>query len=433
MKRTASDIARVRHISEVLVRNGLGFLVERTGLARFGRRRAQVDAQAQASSVPERVRRTLEELGPTYIKLGQIASTRPDLLPPEYIVELSRLLDAAQPVPVEEVRARLEEELGAPLEQYFARFEEQPIASASIGQVHRATLHDGTAVVVKVQRPGVERIVQADLNLLNAQARFLAARSATLQGYGVAELVEEFSHALRSELDYAAEGRNIERLERAAQAVGARVPRVYWELTTRRVITLSDLGGLKLSQIKQLQAAGHDLREVAARIVTIYLRLVFEHGIFHGDPHPANILIADDGTVGLVDFGVVGYLTPQIKDHLGGLLLALVQQDADAVVRIIVRMGAAARTADQRALQRDVHRLLLRYYDASLASVPIAEFLSEVMAIAFKHRIRLPSDLALLARTVIVLEGVARSLDPSLVLASHLRPFVLQLVKEPLS
>ena len=432
----AAEIARARRIAEVLIRNGLGFLAESTALTRFvprwRARTVEADAQTASMSVPERVRHTLEELGPTYIKLGQILSTRPDVLPPRFIVELSKLLDTAPPVPASEIISVVEQELGGSLDRWYADFSPTPIASASIGQVHRATLLDGTDVVVKVQRPGVERTIQADLNLLARQARFLEGRSATLRAYRVLDIVEEFSQALRDELDYTTEGRNADTLRGIVADQDVLVPEVFWDLTTRRVITLSYLEGLKLSEIDKLRAQGYDLASIAERVVRVYLRQVFVHGVFHGDPHPANILICDD-KIGLVDLGAVGYLTPRMRQVLGDLLFALTQQNADDMVHIIVRMGAMGPDADRDALRRDVQRLIVRYYGSSLQSVPIARFLGDIMSVAFKHHVRLPADLALLARMVVVLEGVASSLDPSFVLTTLVEPFVVQLIRERLS
>ena len=432
----AAQIARARRIAEVLVRNGLGFLAVSTGLARFvprWRSRARgADARATAMSVPQRVRHTLEDLGPTYIKLGQILSTRPDILPPQFIVELSKLLDMAPPVPASEITAVIEEELGGPIDRWYASFSPTPIASASIGQVHRATLLDGTEVVVKVQRPGVQQTIEADLSLLATQTRFLEGRSATVRGYHVADIVEEFAQALRDELNYTVEGRNADTLRRLVAGEGVLVPEVYWDLTTQRVITLGYLKGLKLSEIDELKARAYDLASIAERVVKVYLRQVFVHGVFHADPHPANILVCD-GRIGLVDMGSVGYLTPQVRQVLGDLLLALAQQDADEMVHIIIRMGATGPDIDRDALRRAVQRLNARYYGASLESVPVPQFLDDIMTVAFKHRVRLPADLTLLARAVVVLEGVASGLDPSLQLTALVEPFVVQLMKERVS
>lgn len=436
VRRPAAQISRARHIAEVLIRNGLGFLAESTGLVRFiprwRARTVEADAGTVGLSVPQRVRRTLEELGPTYIKLGQILSTRSDILPPAYVMELSKLLDAAPPVALEEITSTIERELGGPLRQWYASFDPEPIASASIGQVHRAKLPDGTEVVVKVQRPEVERTVQADLDLLMTQAHFLEASSATLRGYRLLDIVEEFSQYLRDELDYRIEGRNADRLRSIIVDEDVLIPQVYWDLTTRRVLTLTDLKGLKLTEMDRLRARGYDLSDIARRIVQIYLRQVFLHGVFHADPHPANILVCD-GKIGLVDLGAVGYLTPRMKEDLGALLFALLQQRADDMVHVITRMGAMGPDSDRDALRRDAQRLIVRYYGTSLESVPVAQFLADVMEVAFKHHVRLPADLALLARTVVVLEGVALSLDPSLVLTTFLEPFIVQLVRERVS
>ncbi|MFP3896160.1 MAG: ABC1 kinase family protein [Anaerolineales bacterium] len=436
LQRTAAEISRARHIAEVLIRNGLGFLAERAGLTHFlSRRRArrmERDIQDKDLTIPQRVRHTLEELGPTYIKLGQILSTRPDLLPPQYIVELGKLLDAAPPVPLEEISQTVEKELGAPMDEVFQHFEAEPIASASIGQVHRATLHDGTKVAVKVQRPGVEPTIEADLDLLLRQARFVESRSETLKQYGLVDIVQEFAQSLRDEINYTIEGRHADRLHDLLAEESILIPGVYWDLTTRRVITLDYLEGIKLTQIEKLAEVGYDLHTVAVQITQLYLRQVFVHGIFHADPHPANILVCD-GQIGLVDFGVLGYLTPQMKRDLGDLLFAVVQKDADEVVRIITRIGAIGPASDRDALRRDVRRLILHYYNVPLKSVPIAQFLRDMMRMTFEHHIRLPPDLALLARTIIVLEGVTRNLDSSFVLARYLEPFVSRLVGQRFS
>ncbi|MGM0399984.1 MAG: ABC1 kinase family protein, partial [Chloroflexota bacterium] len=315
IRRTAAEISRARHIAEVLIRNGLGFLAERTGFTRFisrwRARRMEQDVQTEELTIPQRVRRTLEELGPTFIKLGQLLSTRPDLLPPQYIVELGKLLDAAPPVPLEEISQMVEKELGAPADELYQHFEAKPIASASIGQVHRATLHDGTKVAVKVQRPDIERTIEADLDLLLTQARFMESRSETLRQYGLVDIVQEFAQSLRDEIDYTIEGRYADRLSDLLKEETVLIPGVHWDLTTSRVITLDYLEGIKLTQTQKLADVGYDLHTVAVQITQLYLRQIFIHGIFHADPHPANILVCD-GRIGLVDFGVIGYLTPQM-------------------------------------------------------------------------------------------------------------------------
>jgi ubiquinone biosynthesis protein len=436
LRSTALEITRARHIAEVLIRNGLGFLAETTGLTRFiprwPIRRPETDRRIATLTVPQRVRVTLEQLGPTFIKLGQLLSTRPDILPPEYILELSKLLDDTPPAPVDEIVPIIERELGGPLERFFAHFEETPLASASIGQVHKAILHDGQQVVVKVQRPGTESIIEADLHLLMTQARFLEGRSETLSHHGLVDIVQEFSHALRDELDYTSEGRNADRLRSLIQAHDVLIPHVYWKLTTRRVLTMGALEGIKLTELARLRAYGYDMRTVAERVAQVYLHQVFIYGIFHGDPHPANILLCDS-KVGLVDFGIVGYVTTRVKEDLGDLLFALVQRNADAMVHIVVRMGAVEPASNLTPLRRDMQRLIVRYYQADLISIPMVQFLQDIMGVAFRHGVRLPPDLTLLTRTVLILEGVTRKLDPNFNISEQIEPFVVDLVKERFS
>ncbi|MFZ5917268.1 MAG: ABC1 kinase family protein [Chloroflexota bacterium] len=437
-RRQYAEIARAREIAEILIKNGLGFVAEQLGLTQFlsawRRRRVDgADARSSARSVSERVRHTLEDLGPTFIKIGQVLSGRADLLPAEYIAELSKLLDATPAVPLEQIVARVQEELGAPLEKAFAAFDPEPIASASIGQVHRATLPDGRRVVVKVQRPDIERTVHADLDLLLRQARFLERRSTRARDAHLVEIVEELSQALRDELDYTVEARNADRLRRNL-AADARViiPQVYWDHSTRRVLTLEALEGLKLTDPQQLRAEKYDLAAVAETTVDLYLHQVFVDGFFHADPHPANVLVCHD-RIGLVDFGMVGQLTPRTKNVLGALLLALLAQDSQEVVGVILRLGATSPTTDPAAMERDVQRLFTRFYGLPLEMLPVGDLLQEMLAAAFKHRIHLPPDLALLARVVIVLEGVALSLDPTFNLAEMAKPFGKQLLRERFS
>jgi len=438
LQRRYQELVRARHIAEVLARNGLGFLVEQLGLSRFlrgwGRRRILGPSEEVAQrSIPQRVRYTLEELGPTYIKLGQVLSTRVDLLPPEYIAELSKLLDSATPVNFEDIATQIERELGQKPEECFAEFDPTPMASASIGQVHQAQLRSGELVMVKAQRPGVEATVRADLDLLMRQAHFLQRHSRLAQDYQIAEIMEELAHTLQCELDYTFEGRNADQLRHNLRGdPQARIPRVYWNLTTKRVITMEALEGLKLTDHERLVEAGYDLSAVAPMMVELYLKQVFRDGFFHADPHPANILLCGQ-QIGFVDFGMVGRLTPLLRERLGDLLLALLAQDTQALTRVLLRMGAVDWRVDTGPLERDLHRLITRYYGLSLEQLPLTEMLQQVLTTAFRHRMRLPADLTLLARMVIVLEGVALQLDPNLVLVDLAKPFAQQLIRERFS
>jgi ubiquinone biosynthesis protein len=429
-----AEIKRVRHIIEVLIRNGLGFMVETLALERFLPRfwrRPPVRAEEAASrrSVPERVRHTLEELGATYVKVGQFLSGRADLLPPAYIEELIKLLDAAPPVPFEAVHEVVEQELGAPISELFLSFEELPIASASIGQVHRATLFDGRAVVVKVQRPAIEEQVEADLDLLLRQARFLERRSETMRDQNLVAIVEELARSVREELNYQTEGRNAERLRtNFRDQADYLFPEVCWSLTSRRVITLEYLEGIQFNQVDRLRQAGYDLSSVARAAVEGYLQQIFVDGFYQADPHPANLLVMDH-RIGFLDFGNVGHLTHSQKQLLGDMFLQILDEDAEGVARSVVRMGASRGRPSLEDMERDLQRLLVRYWGLALEDLPVGEMLAEIFKTARQHRVHLPGDLALLARTIITLEGTARLLDPEFVLVEVVRPFAVQLVR----
>ncbi len=438
LRRRVAEIARVRRIIEVLVRNGLGFLVEQLALDRFlprlwRRQAVRADQAIRRVSVPERLRHTLEELGATYIKLGQLLSGRADLLPAGFIEELAKLLDAAPPFPAREAREVIEQELGAPVEDLFATFEDAPIASASIGQVHHATLPDGQQVVVKVQRPGVEEEVEADLDLLLRQARFLERRSETMREYNLVAVAEELARSVREELDYKTEGRNAERL-RANLGQDPRfiVPHIYWSLTSRRVITLEYLDGIQFNKLDQMREAGYDLSSIAQVSVEAYLKQIFVDGFYHADPHPANLMVVGK-QIGFVDFGNAGYLTPRQKELLGDMFLQLLDQDSGGIARTVLKMGAVRRRPSLEALERDLQRLLVRYWGIALEEIPLGEMLADIFTTAFRHRVYLPGDLALLARTIITLEGTGLALDPEFVLVDAVRPFAEELVRERLS
>jgi ubiquinone biosynthesis protein len=437
-RRRLAEIARVRRIIEVLIRNGLGFMVEQLALDRFlpriwRRQTVRADQAVGRLTVPERLRRTLEELGATYIKLGQVLSGRADLLPREYIEELSKLLDAAPPVSVAEIREIIEQELGSRVEEIFVTFDDDPIASASIGQVHHAILPNGQAVVVKVQRPGIEAIVEADLDLLLRQARFLEKRSETMRDYNVLAIAEELAQSLREELDYKIEGRNAERL-RTNLSDDPRfvVPQVYWSLTSRRAITLEYLDGIQFNELDRLREAGYDLSSIAQAGVEAYLKQLFVDGFYHADPHPANLMVVGD-QIGLVDFGNAGYLTPSQKELLGDMFLQLLDQDAEGVARTVIKMGATRGRPSVEAMERDLQRLLMRYWGIALEEIPLGEMLAEIFTTAYRHKVYLPGDLALLARTILTLEGTGLALDPDFVLVDAVRPFAERLVRERLS
>ena len=428
----ATRARRARQIAEVLLRHGLGYLVSIFGLDRFvplHRGLLGHPRRPEPYAAPEHLRMALEELGAAWIKLGQFLATRADLLPPSYQRELARLQDAAAPVPSAQIQAVIEAELGRPVSELFARFDPEPLAAASIGQAHAATLPDGTEVVVKVRRPGVVEQVEQDLELLLTLAHTASRHWELAATYDIVGIVQEFALTLRAELDYLREGRNAERFaHNFAGNPSVHIPRVFWEYTTSRVLTLERIRGLKIDNLTALDAAGFDRTELAERVARILMQMVFEDGFFHADPHPGNFFVEPDGTIGLIDFGMVGIVDPATQDRLAQLLLALAQQDPDRLVDAFLELGVSRRYVDRLALREDLRHFVLAYYDRPLRELRLETLLKETLAIVRRHYLHLPTHLVLLTKTIMMAEGLAARLAPDFQVATLLPGYVRRLL-----
>lgn len=428
------QLQRYRQIADTLARHGLGVVIDAVGLkwlAPFQRGPLR-NTRRSPHTTAEHLRLALAELGATFIKLGQVLSTRADLLPPEYQRELAKLQDSAPPVPWSEIEAIIVQEFGAPVSDLFATFDEEPLAAASIGQAHAATLPDGQEVVVKVRRPGVVGQVEADLEILRNLARRAERNWHLADAYDLVGLVEEFSNTLRAELDYVREGRNAERFAaNFAGHAGIHIPAVYWDLTSPRVITLERIRGIKISDVQALDEAGIDRQALAERSANLLLKMVFEDGFFHADPHPGNFFIEPDGTIGLVDYGMVGLVDEPTRRGLVTILIAVANQDTASLVDALLDLGASSHHVDRPAMQRDLQRFLDRYYNVPLAEYQVREVMSDVMSVIRDHRLHLPANLSLLVKTTVMAEGLGVMLNPSFQLPDLLEPyarrFVLQL------
>ncbi len=423
---------RYRQITRVLARHGLGYLAGVLGLERFvplHRGLLGVPSREEPYTRPEHLRMALEELGTTFIKLGQILSTRPDLLPPEYIAELEKLQDAAPPVPWVQVKQVLEAELGRPVEEVFAHIQPVPLAAASIGQAHAATLRDGTEVVVKVRRPGVVEQVDTDLDILLNLAAAAQRRWKLAEDYDLLGLAQEFAATLRAELDYLREARNAERF--AANFLDdpyVHIPRVFRETTTVQVLTLERVHGIKINDLAALQAAGIDRRALAVRTARMLLKMVFEDGFFHADPHPGNLLVEPDGRVALVDFGMVGTVDQRTQEQLVMILLSVTRQDADRLVDTFLELGVLKERLNRGLLRRDLDYIVMRYYGRELGEIDVGQLIQDSLAIVRRHHLQLPSSLSLLLKTVLMSEGLGVQLDPSFNMTSVLVPYARRLV-----
>ena len=427
-----SHLNRYRQIASLMVRHGLGHFLNVLGLERFvpfNLSRVSIRRDRRRTR-PESIRMCIENLGTTFVKLGQLMSTRQDLLPPEYQEELAKLQDDVKHVPTDVIMELVVSELGKPLDEVFDEFEAEPLASGSIGQVHGATLLDGTKVAVKVRRPGVVKQVELDLEIL----RDLASNAAELWDFGrqydLVGLVEEFSDSLREELDYKNEARNAKRMaENFADDPGIHIPKIYLEATSSGMLTMERIYGIKVTDSERLDTAGIDRTALSEKAARIILKMVFEDGLFHADPHPGNFFIEPDGRIGLIDFGLVVALDDNTRDELIDLVLAATGDDAHRLVDSIQDIGMVKSGMDIDALQRDLGRLRARYQGVSLGEVQFGPALNEVLALARRHRLQLPANLANLFKAMLMAEGVGKRLNPEFNLTTVLQPYGDKLIQ----
>lgn len=380
-----------------------------------------------------RVRLALTELGPTFIKLGQILSTRPDLVGADLATELQQLLVDVPADSPEVARATVESELGQPIEDLFAEFQPVAVASASIGQVHKARLRNGSVVAVKVQHANIDEKVRADLDILKGLAQ-MAETLPELANYRPQATVAEFQRMMLRELDFGREERNILLFARDfADQTSVRVPRVYSDLCTPRVLTMEWLQGTSLSDISKLRANGVDLKEIAQRGAELYMEMIFTQGQYHADPHPGNILMMPDGAIGLLDFGMVGRLDETLREQVEDLLLAIVQRDGEQLTRIVMQLGDVPAGLDETALRAELTDFVAQYGSLPLASFSLSSALTEMMEIIRRFHIMLPAPIAMLLKTLVLLEGTARQVSPEFNLMEVLRPFKKQMLRRRLS
>jgi ubiquinone biosynthesis protein len=416
---------RQREIAEVLARYGLDYLASVVGLeGLIARERALRQREPRDTHTPpEDLRLALEELGPTFIKLGQLLSTRADLLPTEYRAELAKLQDAAPAVPTDLVTDTIEAELHASVDAAFASFHAEPLACASIGQAHLATLQDGTEVVVKVRRPNVVEEMDQDFEIIRNFAARASRRSKAAARYDLVGLADEFVQTLRAQLDYLQEARNAERF--AANFEGdpsVQIPRVFWDLTTSRVITLERIRGMKVTDIAALDEAGLDRHDLAQRAAQIVAKMVFEDGFLHADPHPGNFFIEPSGRIGIVDFGMVGTLDDALREQLSRLLTGFLRQDPDRLADAVLALGTSTEPVDRGRLREDLAGMLARYFGRSIGEISLRDALGDVLAIVRRHRLRLPRDLEVLLTVLLIAEGLVAVLDPDFQFAEALAP-----------
>ncbi len=430
-----SNLGRLNEIVGVLVRHGLGDLVRRWGLAdvldRTGHRLHWNHAVDLAHlSPPVQTRKALEELGPTFVKLGQILAGRADMLGPEWIAEFEKLHSQVPALPFESLRPQLREDLGAEPEEVFARFDTEPLAAASIAQVHRARLTDGTEVIVKIRRPGIREVIEADLRLLDRLAALAEAELPALAPYRPRQLLREFGRSLQRELNLATECRHAERLARnMASLPFVSIPRTHWAWTSERVNVQDYVDGIAGHELDRLGAAGLDRKLLARRGSQAVLKMIVEDGFFHADPHPGNVFYLPGNRLTFIDFGMVGHLSMRRREQLLKLLLGLVQRQPQAVVDVLLEWTRDGHAVPVEKLEGDLEAFLDQYHGTPLAELSLGQMLLDVTTILRENRLALPSDLALLIKTFITLEGLGRGLDPDFNMAEEALPLLRQVVR----
>ncbi len=420
-------VGRTRQIVAVLTRHGWGWILSQME-ANSAAKRAPVtlDSKVNHRKQAEHLRQALNELGATFIKLGQALSTRPDLLPPDYITELGKLQDEVPPMPFEKMEQVLIQELGKSANALFDEFDPHPLASASIGQVYSGKLKNGLKVVVKIRRPGVAKIIEQDLEILSTMAEWITAHTSLGDIYDLNAFISEFSFRLRNELDYIRESQNaISFRTNFTGDTTIIIPYVYLELTTHQVITMERVYGIKINDVAAMKEAGINMRTVAENAGRFTLRQLFEFGFFHADPHPGNFFVQPDGGLAVVDFGMVGRLTNAMRNSLLTMIIAMATKDAETLVDELMDAGMTRRPVRVRQLSMDLEHIFENYTGGSAQFLTATQVLTEILNLAFRHGLQMPGELAMLARLSTINEGISMTLYPEFRMLDFAAPYVM--------
>ena len=424
------SLGRLSEIAQVMVRHGFGYFLEAHKLTdllpgRSAEARLAASSMNGASARGQHLRELLDALGPTFVKFGQLLSTRPDVVPPDIIAELRGLQDDVRPFPFEQAERVIVEELGNSIDRLFLDFDREPVAAASIGQVHRATLPNGKSVAVKVQRPGAPRQIEADLVLLYQAARLVKERVRALDFIDAHALIDEFARQIRQELDYRLEGRNAQTFHRNfAGDPHVHVPRVYWTYTRTRVLTLEWLQGTQLADVDRLPLSIEERRDLAYQIAEAWMAMIFRHGFFHGDPHPANILILEEaGTIGLVDFGAVGKLTDDDMTKLTRIFIDAASENVDVLPKRLADLGVRYPKEREDEFLAELREIYYRYYGASLSEIDPIQVIRETFQLIYSMNLHLPTRFLLLDRSIATVGAVGVELYPDFNVFEVARPY----------
>ena len=429
------NIGRLSEIAQVAVRHGFGYFFERHRLTDLFPWVNRDGSEETPSDRGRRLREMLDELGPTFVKFGQLLSTRPDIVPPDIVVELQKLQDDVRPIPFADVERVIREELGVTIEQAFLEFDQQPTAAASIGQVHHALLPNGERVAVKVQRPNAPRQIESDIALLFQAARLAKERVRALDFIDAEQVVDEFARSIRSELDYRAEARNAEAFRRNfAGREDVKIPRVYWTYTRERLLVLELLEGTQLADLDTGALTPAERRDLAYRIAETWMAMIFRHGFFHGDPHPANIFVLDGGAaIGLVDFGQVGKLTDDDMSKLTRLFIDATNERVDLLPRRLAELGVRYPRDREEEFGEELREVYYRYYGVSLAEIDPLQVIREAFEVIYRLNLRLPTRFVMLDKAIATLASVGTELYPDFNVFEVAKPYARNLMLERFS
>jgi ubiquinone biosynthesis protein len=427
--RQTRHLGRYRQIVQVLGHHGFGYLMEQLGviaLLSLPRRLVMRVPPTPPVGVAERLCQAFIELGPTFVKIGQFLSTRPDIVPPDFVSELERLQDTVPSFPAEQAIRVIEEDLGKPLDELFKEFDREPLAAASLGQVHAATLHSGEKVAVKVQRPDIRGMIETDLSILSDLASLAQERLQLGQEYDLVELAWEFSTTLRRELDYNREGKNADRFRKIfADDEKVHIPTVYWEYTRQRVLTTERIFGVKISRVQEIRQAGIDPVQLATNSTRVIFKEIFS-GFFHSDPHPGNLFALPGEVVAAVDFGQVGVLDQEMTRHVMLMVTAIIQRDSDGALRALEGMGMLERYNITSGVRRDMQLFIDSMSGQRLSDISAHVIGGEMFAMVRRHKLKMPGPVAVLLKSIIMMEGIGLQLDPNLNVFGVARPYAKQ-------
>ncbi len=429
---------RYKAIANVLIKHGLGFVIEKIGLTSFGRIKNRFSKMMGAdeslhrkATLAERLKSALEELGPSFIKFGQLLSLRPDMIPENFIVELSKLQDEVEPFPFEEAVKILENEYQKPTTAVFSRLDPVPIGSASISQVHRASLLNGEEVIVKIRRPGIDKTIDYDIEILFNIARMLSSRIPEINLYEPVRMVEEFAKHIYKELDFTNEAQSCERFAtnfRDEEAI--HIPNVHWEYSTPCVLVLEYIGGIKADHVSELTAAGFDLKKIAYEGARAFFKMILIDGLFHGDPHPGNVFIMPDGKIAFIDFGITGKLSEDSQARIINMFIGFMTKDPNKIVKNMLIMGVLPDNIDMSVLKYEIEEFIDENYGTPLKRLEIGKIMMQTIKIAVKHKIRVPAEYSLLSKATIEIESIGRMLDPDFEANKIAEPFLIEMTKK---